>query len=184
MNSMKILKLVAVAMLLSSGAAHAGNDKETHEVSVLKFKTGDSDPLVLRFEGADGLNNLADGESRTITSDSGEAVTMTRDGDQVNILTSSGQSFDVPFMQGGGAHEGHGQKRVKIMRHIDSEDGESHDTPTLFITSTELSDAQKTMIQEAAQQAGIEEEIKFIGTNGNTEIDINIEKEIVSETSN
>lgn len=156
-------------------AVVAGEQAQTTEV--FKIKTGEGAPLEFRFENEAGLRNLADGETRTVTSTAGDVVGITRNGNQLTIISSDGQSLEVPFVDGGdmkahtdmvdGQHEKH---EVRIMHKA------GDDSPHLLILSPGgLTEQEQVAIRQAIESTGINKEVQFVGGEGEGEVAIELE---------
>ena len=98
---MKLMKLTALAMLLAFGVVMAQEVEKKIELKVMVSDDGSGDDKEIHWVSDDlDLDDLAVGESKTITGESGREVTVTRtdDGMQFDI---DGETVVVPDM---GAH--------------------------------------------------------------------------------
>ena len=155
--------LLALPAVFLAAAATAGHGERT--VQVYKFGERDGELTTIRLDSeimGFHVNELADDESRVVTTEDGQVVTLTRNGDSLNIAVD-GQSHDVPLMPADLPHGDHGMRIVKKMIHP----GEG-----LTILSDEpLDEATQETIRGALSAAGIDKEVNF----GSHDVDIDID---------
>ncbi|MBT8141141.1 MAG: hypothetical protein HKN88_07340 [Gammaproteobacteria bacterium] len=144
----------------------AGDKEKNHEVVVVKTINDTGQEKTLKFDSdVNGvfLHDLKDGESKTVSSESGETVTITRAGDNLTI-NANGENINMPVPPA------HGPGKVKIMRMqggadetMDIEyDVDMHMPEGLTISSSrELDQATKDTIRAALTNAGIQDQVHF-----------------------
>ncbi len=180
---MKLMKLTAIAVLLAFGVVSAQEVEKKIELKVMVSDDGSGDDREVHWVSNDlDLDDLAVGESKTISGESGREVTVTRtnDGMQFDI---EGETIVVPDM---GAHgfvkaDGHpGDIDVRVMKmdgvheNIDIEvmgDGAHmmqahHPDGVTIISATPLDDSVKESIRSVLISAGNNEEVTFIDGSG------------------
>ena len=99
------------------------------------------------------LPKLEDGESQTITTESGKSYTVKRVGDGFSVTTDSGEVIDLPMVDSS-------QLAAKVISlHGDS----SHiDKDTITIMGGDLTPDQIETIKASIASAGITKKVKFI----------------------
>ena len=120
---MKLIQLTALAVLMAFGVASAQDVEKKMELKVVVAGDGASDGHEVHWVSDDaGLEDLAVGESKTITGESGSevVVTKTENGMQFEV---EGETIMVPDMGAHGTHMafvdaegGHGDIDVRVMK--------------------------------------------------------------------
>jgi hypothetical protein len=184
---MKLMKLTALAMLLAFGVVMAQEVEQKIELKIMVSDDGSGDDNEIHWVSDDlDLDDLAIGESKTITGESGREVTVTRtdDGMQFDI---EGETVVVPDMGAHGTHMAFvsadgdpGDIDVRVMKmdgvheDIDIEvmgDGAHmmqahHPDGVTIISGTPLDDSVKESIRSVLISAGNNEEVTFIDGSG------------------
>ena len=184
---MKLMKLTALAMLLAFGVVMAQEVEQKIELKIMVSDDGSGDDNEIHWVSDDlDLDDLAIGESKTITGESGREVTVTRtdDGMQFDI---EGETVVVPDMGAHGTHMAFvsadgdpGDIDVRVMKmdgvheDIDIEvmgDGAHmmqahHPDGVTIISATPLDDSVKESIRSVLISAGNNEEVTFIDGSG------------------
>jgi hypothetical protein len=183
----RIIILAALAAALASVGAHAQEDGHKTEMKVMVSADG-GEPTVVRWVGDDAnLDNLAVGESRTITAGDGSGVVVTRTdaGLQFDV---NGETVVVPDM--------HGDHMAFVGAGVDQEidvqvaggDGEdvdvtitaagTHAIPVhqpegvTIISGEPLDDSVRESIRSVLISAGVDEEVRFIDSNENRQVHV------------
>ena len=151
---MNIKHLTAVAVLLAmTGAAWAGAGK----VMVLAHED-DGERVEVKLDSeAMGfwLDELVDGETRSIVTEAGQNVSLTRKGDTVQ-LDVDGAAFEVPLR-----HDVDVQTHVLTGDHSDT----SHaDHDILIVMPGDVDESKKQLIIDSLRAAGIDDDVRFIET--------------------
>ena len=172
---MKLFKLAALATVLMFGAVQA-QDKAVE----MKVIVAGDDHDINWTSGDMGFNpeDLAVGESRTVTGESGETVTFTRTDDGMQ-LEVEGKTIMLPEIGAHGAHVAFADGDAKG-HNFDVEvlaiDGEAHDVQILgshavrahspdgvtIISGTALDDSVKESIRSVLISAGHDEAVRFV----------------------
>jgi hypothetical protein len=184
---MKLMKLTAIAVLLAFGVVTAQEVEKKIELKVMVSDDGSGDDKEIHWVSDDlDLDDLAVGESKTITGESGREVTVTRtnDGMQFDI---EGETVVVPDMGAHGTHMAFvnadgdpGDIDVRVMKmdgvheNVDIEvmgDGAHmmqahHPDGVTIISRTPLDDSVKESIRSVLISAGNNEEVTFIDGSG------------------
>lgn len=171
-----ISALLAAGVACLAFVAVAGEQQQTTQV--LKIQTDEGQPLEFRFDNEAGLQNLADGETRHVTSATGDAIAITQNGNQLTIVSSDGQSLEVPWMHGSDLEihadsvDGHHQKHELRILHKAGDD-----SPHLLILSPGgLTEQEQVAIRQAIESAGVNKEVRFIGGEGEVAIELEVHK--------
>jgi hypothetical protein len=184
---MKLIKLTALAVLMAFGVVMAQEVEKKIELKIMVDGDGTDGPHEMHWVSDDlDLEDLAVGESKTITGESGREVTVTRtvEGMQFDI---EGETIVVPDMGAHGTHMAfvdadgaHGDVDVRVMKmdgnheDIDIEviGGGAHmmqahhpDGVTI-ISGTPLDDSVRDSIRSVLISAGNNEEVTFIDGSG------------------
>ena len=154
---MKSMKETFKALLIGSVAmismAISASDSEPRHVMIQIDKSGDNDAIVdLNVDGnveAFALPELAVGETKTITTESGKEIVVSKTEDGLEV-TIDGQNLDLPSV--------HGNFAAKIHR---SAPLRQFTQNTVQVVGVELDDNQKQIIKDAFRAAGIEKEVSF-----------------------
>ncbi len=182
---MKLIKLAILAALMAFGAVQADETEKRVELKVMVTGDGEHDGTEVHWISDDlDLNDLAVGEARTVTGESGREVTVTRseDGMEFNI---EGKIVTVPDMgthgtqlafvgEDGGHHDV--DVDVKVMKmdgfHEDIDvqmagDGvhmmqAHHPEGVTIISGKPLDESTKDSIRSVLISAGNGEEVTFI----------------------
>ena len=146
-------------------AAIAGEEHRTRiEIEVDDDTAGHQ---TFKFDSADSgfnLHDLAVGETRVLTGESGNTaqVTRTEDGFEMEV---NGRKIDLSDLQDlGGAHEEHEIEHRKTIRMIKTDDKDA----VTIISGDAIDEATRERIREALASSGQDSEIVFID---NTELD-------------
>lgn len=173
--------LVAAVGIQSSLADTDSGD--TKHVAVFIDKQNDDDAKVdLKVNGeryAFNLPKLAEGESRTITTDDGKSVLLNRKDDQVTAKIGN-ETFNLPNFDGK-EHEliasfhGKPDGKVKVItKSLNAEDkallplgklngiGLDELKNAIVISGAKLSDDEQMKLKDAIKKAGINKEVKFM----------------------
>jgi len=183
---MKLIQLSALAVLMAFGVASAQDVEKKMELKVVVAGDGAGDGHEVHWVSDDaGLEDLAIGESKTITGESGRevVVTKTEDGMQFEV---EGETVMVPDMGAHGTHMafvdaegGHGDIDVRVMKmdgmhqDIDIEVmGDAthmmrahHPDGVTIISGTPLDDSVKDSIRSVLISAGNNEEVTFVDSS-------------------
>ena len=179
---MKLMNIAALAVLVAFGTVMAQEVEKKIELKVMVAGDGAEGEHEFHWVG-DGLDleDLAVGESRNITGESGKEVIVTRteEGMQFEI---EGETVVMPDMGAHGAHMAfigdgeHGDIEVKVMQ-MDGGDenvdvriiGEGshrmqahHPEGVMIVSGTALDDSVKESIKSVLISAGVNEEVTFI----------------------
>lgn len=168
MPLIKIISCISITALLSlacSTSLLAGDGKENkHEVIMIKKKLSDGTTTNLKFDSDSNgafLHDLADGESKTVSSASGDTVTVTRNGDEITI-NANGENISMPMLGDGSG------KQVKVMRFGDGAPGDIDIDIDIEMpegisisSSRELDTATQETIRAAIANAGIQDKVHF-----------------------
>lgn len=178
---MKLMKLAALAVIMVFGAALADEVEKKVELKVVVAGDGAEGASDIHWVSSDAdLDDLAVGESRTLTGDSGQEVTVTRteDGMQFEI---EGETIVMPeagahgkrmaFIGAGGEHE---EIDVEVIG-VDGEEVDvrvigdgahmmraHHPDGVTIISGEPLDDSVKESIRSVLISAGHEDEVVFI----------------------
>jgi len=159
------ITVTALVCLACTASMIAGDSKEKkHEVIMIKKKLSDGSTTNLEFDSDKNgafLHDLADGESKTVSSASGDTVTVTRNGDELTINTN-GENISLPMP---GDISG---KQIKIMRFDNDTPGDIEIDLDIEMpegisisSSRELDTATQETIQAAIANAGIQDKVHF-----------------------
>lgn len=160
--NLSLTAIIASCLCINSYADDA--TKKNHEVIVIKKNNSDGETVNLEFDSNDSgifLHELADGESKSITSKNGEVVNISRLGKELHIL-KDGEKIVLPYMS-----EKDG-KNIHILKvgdgtELDMDVDIEMDLPEgLTITSSrELDLATQDTIRSAIAKAGIQDKVSF-----------------------
>jgi len=168
------MRLAALAVLMVFGAAMA---QETEKKIELKIMVADDasgeDPDVHWVSDADfELDDLAIGETRTLTGESGREVTVTRtdegmqfnvDGETVVMPDLGQHGAHMAFVNAGGEHEDVDVRVIGDGAHV----MRAHHPEGITIVSGEpLDDSVRESIRSVLISAGHEDEVVFIDGSG------------------
>ena len=174
---MKKLTLVALSALLACGATLAQEKQETIALKLHVADDGTSAPTSIHWVGEDlDLDNLAVGESRTVTGESGETVTVTRtdDGLQFDV---DGETIVVPDIGMHGEHatliDISGDHEIDVEVHAEAGSANATAVGThavrampmegvTIISGVPLDDSVRESIRSVLISAGIGDEVRFI----------------------
>lgn len=182
---MKLLKFAALAVLMVSGTVSAQEVEKKMEIKIVVDGDGADQPNVVSWSSdGEDLENLAVGESRTISSGSGNdvVVTKTESGMEFNV---NGETVVVPdmgehgmhmaFVDADGVHSMDGDIDVEVMALGGDETVDvrvmkagTHATPAhapdgvTIISGTALDDSVRESIKSVLISAGVDDEVRFI----------------------
>ena len=180
---MKILKLAALAAVLTLGTAVAQETEQQVELKVKVIKDGgESHDVHWVSDGMDfELDDLAVGETRTLTGDDGQTVTVTRTDAGMEFVVD-GETVVVPHIGD------HGQYMTLIDGDVDVEvhalhgDAEDIDVEVVgvgthatrafppegvtIISAEPLDDSVRESIRSVLISAGHDDEVTFIDGSG------------------
>lgn len=183
---MKLIQLAALAVLMAFSVASAQEAEKKMALKVVVAGDSAGSEHAVHWVGDDaGLEDLAIGESKTITGESGRevVVTKTEDGMQFEI---EGETVVMPDMGAHGSHMafvdaegGHGDIDVRVMKmdgiheDIDIEmmgDGAHmmqahHPDGVTIISATPLDDSVRDSIRSVLISAGNNEEVTFVDSS-------------------
>lgn len=189
---MKLIKLAALAVLMTFGSAMAQEVEKKMEVKVMVKSDDSTEPTELNWVSDDAdLENLAVGESKTLTGESGEEVTVTRteDGMQFDI---DGETIVLPEMDGMGHHGEHmvfvskegahdmevEDIDVRVVGHGSGMMQAHHPEGVTIISAEPLDESTKDSIRSVLISAGNDDEVIFIdGSDENRQVKV-IKKQI------
>ncbi len=161
------LSSIMIASLLISAAALAGEDlKMKIEIAV---DNGGGTPTVIRLDGDDmgfELDDLQEGESRSVVDSSGKMVLVTRTADGF-VFDVDGKKIEIP-----GMHEDHAIRMaddvgeetdidVRVIKQIEIKGNANQDDVTI-ISGKALDDSTKEAIRSVLISAGHAGEIMFL----------------------
>lgn len=182
---MKILKFATLAVLMVFGTVCAQEVEKKMEFKIVVDSDGSSEPGVVSWSSdGEDLENLAVGESRTISSGSGEDVIVTRteagmefnvNGETVVVPDMGQHGTTMAFVNADGVHEVHGDIDVDVMAF---DGGETVDVKVIgggahamrahsregvtIISDQTLDDSVKESIKSVLISAGNNGEVRFI----------------------
>lgn len=179
MRKPSILMFPAVLVAV---AAIAGEEKSEQIKVIVKTDDGSGSVTVELDSDSMGfaLDDLAEGESRTIVDEGGQTVIIKKAGDGY-AFTVDGETIDLPDPQGG--HDGAGLKHVVVtradgngatslskevdVRVIRLHDGDAKGGPDdiLIFSGNPLSDSVKEDIRTVIKKSGHAGEVNFIDRN-------------------
>ncbi len=120
-----------------------------------------------KFDSADAgfnLNDLAVGETRALTGESGKTAQVTRTEDGFELLVD-GRKIDLGDLNDfGGAHDEHEIEHQKTIRMIKTDDSSA----VTVISDKAIDEATRDRIREALESSGQDGEVLFIDS---TELD-------------
>ena len=189
---MKIMKLAAVAVFLTFGSAMAQEVEKKMELKVVVQGDENAGPTEMHWVSDDAeLDNLAVGESRTLTGESGEEVTVTRTADGMQFEVE-GETINVPEMSGMGDHGKHmvfvskegahdmeaEDIDVRVIGHGSGMMQAHHSEGVTIISAEPLDESTKDSIRSVLISAGNDDEVIFIdGSDENRQVKV-IKKKI------
>ena len=161
------LSTIVIASLLISAAALAG---EEHRMKIeIAVDDGGGTPTVIRLDGDDmgfELDDLQEGESRSVVDNSGKMVLVTRTADGF-VFDVDGRKIEIP-----GMHEDHALRMtddveeernidVRVVKQINIKGDANRDDVTI-ISGKVLDDSTKEAIRSVLISAGHAGEVKFL----------------------
>jgi hypothetical protein len=174
-NRMNILKLAALAALMSCGAAVAQDVEKKMEIKIIMSDDSSGETSTMHWSSEDmgfDMQDLAVGETRTIESGSGKTVTVTRaeDGFSFDI---DGKTIDLPDMGGHGTHmafigDGNMHENMNIDVEVinDMHIMQAHHPEGVTIISGKpLDDSVRDSIRSVLISAGNNEEVTFVDSS-------------------
>lgn len=168
-----VLAVASAAALAAALAPGAFAGEEAHTVQMFKFATDGGQTRQVRLDSDEmGFmpQDLADGETRTVTTGDGQVVNLTRNGDSLSIGLD-GETFEVPLgMHLDGAPHGH--RVVKMVGH----DGAAPDADSLLIVSGEtLDERTRQLIRSALESSGIDKDVRFVDGDFDIKVDVDVD---------
>lgn len=175
------LSMLAMAGLLATMAvsAHAGHHEgmmkkvESHEVLAFEFSDDDSgEPVRISLDSEETgfrLEDLAPGDSRTVTDAYGQTVTVTRGADGFQ-LALNGRTYDVPAPETSAMTHVH-RGEVEMIHEGDRKHADMHreirivqgdDDGFLLISPRPLDEATEQQIRDAFAAIGLEGELRIL----------------------
>lgn len=173
MTTIRYLPLTtAVALSLFAAAATAESSGQT--VEVYKFGTDAGETTVKLDSDVMGfhLHELADGDSRVVTTEAGQVVSLTRSGATLNIAVD-GNDFDVPFRPAGLPGVATGERTVKKI--VVAKDSDAH-SGLMILSGEPIDAATRDTIRAALSAAGIDQPVHF--ADGDVDIEIEATHEL------
>lgn len=177
---MNILKLAALAILMTFGAAMAQEVEKKMEIRVVVAGDGSDEASEVHWVSDDmdfDMEDLAVGETRTIESESGKTVTITReeegfsfdiDGKTVMMPDMGAHGTHMAFIGEGGPHE---EIDVQVMGGDAHVMRAHHPDGITIVSGKALDDSVKESIRSVLISAGNNEEVTFIdGSEGGKRI--------------
>ena len=167
---MNILKLAALAVLMTFGAAMAQEVEKKMEIKVMVAGHGSDEASGIHWVSNDmdfEMQDLAVGESRTIDDESGQTVTITREEEGFSFNVD-GKTVMMPDMGMHGAHmafigDGAGHENIDVDVTSDIHVMRAHHPDGVTIVSGKpLDDSVKESIKSVLISAGNNEEVTFI----------------------
>ena len=183
----RIIILAALAAVMASAGAHSQEQEETIALKVIVSADGDEPKSVHWVSDDVDLDDLAVGESRTITGEDGKDVVVTRmdDGMQFDI---NGETVVVPGMHGDhlafvGANVdqdidvkvmgGHGEDVDVTITGAGAHATAAHRPEGVTIISSEpLDDSVRESIRSVLISAGLDEEVRFIDGSADQQVHV------------
>lgn len=177
---MKLLNLAAIAVLMAFGTAVAQEVEKKMELKIVVDGDDSGQPGSFSWSGdGEDLENLAVGESRTLSSESGNEVIVTKtesglkfnvNGETVVMPDIGQHGTTMAFVNADGVHEVHGDIDVEVMAFEGDETvdvrvirGDSHPSEGVTIISdTPLDDSVRESIRSVLISAGHDDEVRFI----------------------
>ncbi|NIA26866.1 MAG: hypothetical protein GWP02_02340 [Desulfobulbaceae bacterium] len=167
---MKIGKILLLAMALGlATTAFAG--EETKMKIIVVEDSGDGE-IRIDLDSDDigfSLDELQDGESRSIVDKSGQSIVVTRKADGFTFDVD-GETIDMPMLQGDHGEmvwvdeDGDADIDVHVMRNAMFM-GEDHMGSTMIMSADPIDEATQQIIKSALESAGHDSEVQFV-TNG------------------
>lgn len=164
---MKIGKILLLAMALGlATTAFAG--EETKMKIIVVEDSGDGE-IRIDLDSDDigfSLDELQDGESRSIVDKSGQSIVVTRKADGFTFDVD-GETIDMPMLQGDHGEmvwvdeDGDADIDVHVMRNAMFM-GEDHMGSTMIMSADPIDEATQQIIKSALESAGHDSEVQFV----------------------
>ena len=164
---MKIGKILSLAMALGLATTAFAGEQMKMKIAVVE-DDGHGD-IRIELDSDDigfNLEELQEGESRSIVDKSGQSIVVTRKADGFTFDVD-GKTIDMPML--GGDHDGlvwvdkdgDADVDVHVMRNA-TFIGEDHMGSTMFMSADPIDEATQQVIKSALESAGHDSEVNFV----------------------